>query len=116
MNKQRFSVYTDGIMYICRESEQKSDFGAVKNAKRESEIIRTGKLAFREMSKRDEDLEFAESHGRTLTIKVATRLYPDISKLDQIIIGSVLYSILKIDISREKRENYIYLEEVRSLS
>lgn len=114
--KSRFSTYNDGMLYVCKNDAGKSDFGAVKNAKCVYDLDSCLKLAFCEMSKRDEDMDFAESQGRKLSLKIKTRLFQKVNKLNQIIICNVLYSIIKIDYDKSNGEMFIYLEEERRLT
>ena len=115
MLKSKFSTFNDGMLYICKPESEVNSFNAVKNPVKRSDLTRTLKLAFCEMSRRDQDLAFAESQGRTLTIKVKTRYHAGVNKHSQVIIGSVLYSIIHLDIDRAKTELFLYLEEIREL-
>lgn len=115
MKKRKFSTYNDGMLYVCEKINEGSDFGAVKNAVKKEDLKKKIKLAYGEMYKRDEDLDFAESQGRALSIKVKTRLHPDVNKNNEILIGDMLHSIIKLDQDRNKNEMYLYLEEVRVL-
>ena len=102
MLKSRFSNYNDGIVYIVRKKTKSTNFNAAKNALSRDDLEDVVKLAYEEKSKRDEDVEFASSQGRTLSLKIKTRSY----KVDptlKAIAGDTLYSI-------------IYLEEERKLS
>lgn len=112
--KSRFSTYNDGMLRICEPEDSTSDFGAVQNALTEDDLTVLVKLAYKEMSKRDQDLDFAESQGRTLSMKVKCRLYPA-SKNNLVLIGNVLHSIIHLDEDRAAQEMYLYLEEVRTL-
>lgn len=113
--KSRFSTFNDGVLWVCRPETASSDFGAVKNTSKRNQLVRVGKLNFKEMSKRDQDLEFAESQGRTLNMKVKCVLWPKVNAMHQILIGKVLYSIINLDQDRKAQEMYLYLEEVRKL-
>lgn len=114
--KSRFSTFNDGVLWVCDPEEAASDFGAVKNTTKKEELKKIGKLDYKEMSKRDQDLDFAESQGRVLNMKVRCRLWPNVTKLHQILIGKILYSIINLDEDRNSQEMYLYLEEVRRLS
>ena len=107
MLKSRFSNYNDGIVYIVKKKQKSTDFNAAKNALSRDDLEEVVKLAYEEKSKRDEDIEFASSQGRTLSLKIKTR---------KAIAGDTLYSIIKLDHDRAKQEMYIYLEEERKLS
>lgn len=116
MLKSRFSTYNDGVLNVYVSVSKKSSFGAAMNEKKQDDLSFVGKLAFNEMSKRDEDMDFAESQGRALSIKVKTRLCNFVDKQKLIVINNILYSIYKIDLDKSKDEMYIYLEEVRKIS
>ena len=112
--KQKFSTFNDGIVHICDAKERKTNFGAVKNATTRNDLTHIIRLNYSECSKRDEDIAFASSQGRTLSVKIKTRLYR-IAPTQKAIIGDILYSIIKIDHDKSKQEMYIYMEEERRL-
>ena len=114
--KSRFSTYNDGMLWICEPINSVSDFGAVRNTTTESGLRQLGKLAYKEMSKRDQDMDFAESEGRTLSLKVKCRLKQEATKMHLVRIEDTLYSIIHKDEDRAKQEMYLYLEEVRKLT
>ena len=72
--KSRFSTFNDGVLFICKPESDHSTFNAVKNPKKKTELDKILKLNYDEMSRREQDLQFAESQGRNLTLKVKTRL------------------------------------------
>ena len=113
--KSRFSVYNDGFLHVCNPDTEKSDFNAVKNTTKLEDLSVVLKLAYEEMSKRDKDLDFAESQGRALTIKVRTRLHHSVTKRHQVVINNTLYAIIHLDTDLAREEMYFYLEEVRHL-
>lgn len=114
--RSRFSTFNDGMLFVCTVVSDQTDFGAVKNATKSSDLKKKLKLAYEEMSKRDEDVDFAESQGHTLSMKVKTRHHDGVTTQNQIIIGKTLYSLYKLDCDRSKQEDYLYLEEVRKIS
>lgn len=109
------SNFNDGYIRICKEIPQKTDFGAKKNIKTKDNLEFIVKLAYEECSKRQQDLEFAESSSRTLNLKVKTRYYKNIENNYKVIIENTLYDIIYIDEDRKNRELYFYLEEVVNL-
>lgn len=111
----RKSNYNDGYIRVYKEIPQKSDFGAKKNIKTRDTLEFIVKLAYEECSKRQQDLEFAESSSRTLNLKVKTRYYKNIENNYKVIIENTLYDIIYIDEDRKNRELYFYLEEVVNL-
>ena len=119
--KQKPKVYNDGICQIVlSKGNRVSDFAARENdrLKEDFEVIYT--LPFAEMSRREQDLEFCDALGRSLTLKIKTRLVSDIKSNHNVIIlyanKSVLYSIINADPDRKNDELYLYMEEVRELA
>lgn len=113
--KSRFSRYNDGMLYVCEQRQQDTDFSAVKNARSMKDLNKILKLAYEEKSKRDEDIQFAESIGRSLSMKVKTRSHEKVDSTKKITIGDKLYSIINIDHDRTTKEMYLYLEEERTI-
>lgn len=109
------SNYNDGYVRVYEEIPIKTDFGAKENVKSKDNLKFIVKLAYEECSKRQQDLEFAESSSRTLNVKVKTRFYNNLKNDYKIIIENTLYDIIYIDEDRKNRELYFYLEEVRTL-
>ena len=72
-------------------------------------------LAYTQTYKRIQDLEYAETVGKDLTLKVKTRLVNNISNSDKVVINNVLYDIIYLDEDRTNQLLYLYLEEVRSI-
>lgn len=103
------------MLYVCEQRQQDTDFGAVKNARTMDDLIRILKLAYEEKTKRDADIQFAESIGRSLSLKVKTRLQEEVDSTKKITVGDKLYSIINIDHDREAKEMYLYLEEERTI-
>ena len=83
------SNFNDGYIRVCKEIPQKTDFGAKKNIKTKDNLEFIVKLAYEECSKRQQDLEFAESSSRTLNLKVKTRYYKNIENNSKISIFDV---------------------------
>lgn len=113
--KSKFPPYNSGVLEIYNRKEIKSDFGAAKNITSKSDLVFIAKFPFTEMSKRDEDIEFAERQGSSLSMKVKIRFADLVKKSNDVVIGDKLYNIYKLDIDRAKQELYLYLEEVRKL-
>lgn len=107
--------YNDGYIRVYKEKNKESDFGARKNIKTFDDLEFIVKLAYKECSKRQQDLEFAEANSRTLTLKVKTRLYDKAKNNHKVVINNTLYDIIYIDYDRVNREMYLYLEQVREL-
>ena len=78
-------------------------------------MISIDKLMFKEMSKREQDITFAESKDKELSLKIKCRYYP-VQSNQKAVIEDVLYSIFKIDYDSEKKFVYLYLEKERELN
>ena len=114
--KVKQKVYNDGVLYVCSLPEKMSSFSAVKNAITKNELHKEVRLPYCEVYKRDSDMAFAESQGRQLSIKVRTPAHYAAEATKYALIGSMLYSIIKLDVDKTNHELYFYLEEVRKLT
>ena len=113
--KSKFPTYNDGVLYVCENVAGQSGFSSTRNARSRGDLRTLLKLDYKEMSRRDEDMDFAESHGRTLTMKVRCRYHPDVTTRLCVVIGDVLYSIFKTDHDAGWRNLFLFLEEERKL-
>ena len=100
----RKSNYNDGYIRVYKEIPQKSDFGAKKNIKTRDTLEFIVKLAYEQCSKRQQDLDFAESCNRTLNLKVKTRYYKNLDNSYKVVIENTLYDIIYIDEDRKNSE------------
>lgn len=114
--KSRFYTYNDGVLYICESATQDTDFNAVTNVLTVNDLDKIQKLDYAELSKRERDMEFAESVSRSLDMKVRTLYHSSATTNRQVLIGRTLYDIFEVDPSSDKNEMYLYLEKVRDLS
>ena len=112
----RFSNYNHGVLYISRSRTKDTDFGAVTNATKMSDMEKLQKLDYEEMSKRERDVSFAEASDQTLDLKVKTRYHAAAKAHRQVLINNKLYDIFQVDGSSVTGEMYLYLEEVRELA
>ena len=114
--KARPAMFRDGYAVICRYDRPTSTFAAAKNARTMEDLQKVGKLAFDEMSRRQQDIDFAESADRSLSYKIRTRLQPDLCREEYcVVINGILYDVITIDTDRAAELAYWYLEEVREL-
>lgn len=114
--QEKIQKFNDGIVYIYESKPKKASFGAAMNVSSKDDLNYIVKLAYKEMSKRDQDLEFASSLDRKLSLKIKTRLYKNVDSTYKAVIEGVLYSILKIDTDKSKQLLFLYLEEERKLN
>ena len=108
--KPRFSVYNDGMVSIYREKDKRSNFSAKINAISLNDLELVGKLAYAETSKRQQDLEYAEQQGFTLSLKIKTRFIKGVDNKCKAIIDGYLYDVSYVDSTRT--ELYLYLQGV----
>ena len=109
--------YNDGVMTVYREIDRRTDFGAQLNVHFLDNMRFIAKLAFAEMSKRQQDIEFAEQRGFSLSTKIKTPFRRGLREIDnkcKCVIEGVLYDISFIDTTQT--EMYFYLEEVGPLA
>ena len=111
MKNRMMNHYLDGFVNVYRPNDNRSNFGAKKNIKNIADMELVYKLAYQQSSKRLQDIEFAESSGRDLSLKIKTRLVDGINNSDKVVLNDVLYDIIYVDEDRFNRELYLYLEE-----
>lgn len=116
VKKKEIDTYSDGYLYICDSSGTQNSFGAKINELKKSDLKNLQKLAFCEMSRRAQDLEFAESMSRKLTLKVKVPFRPDVTTDRKVLHENMLYDIFESDYDSDKRNLYLYLEEVRKIA
>lgn len=112
-NRNNFARYNDGVVRIYRDIAERSTFGAKKNTRELADLEFIAKLDYEEMSKRQQDQEFAEQNGFSLSMKIHTRLAPNIDSKCKAVIGDTLYDISYLD--KTRTDLYLYLEEVRNI-
>ena len=113
MKNTDFSRYNDGYVNIYREKERLTDFSAKQNVSELDNMDFVVKLAFEEVSKREQDLEFASQRGFSLTLKIKTRFVKDVDNKCKAVINGYLYGVSHVDKSRV--EMWLYLEGVKPL-
>lgn len=113
MKPNNFARLNDGVAYVYREKARRSNFGAKENPRELDDLDFVCKLAFEEMSKRQQDQEFASNAGFSLSLKIRTRFVPTVDTKCKVVINGVLYAVADIDATRT--ELYLYLEKVRKI-
>lgn len=108
-------IYNDGYIRVYKENPINTGFNAKKNINSLDNLELIVKLAYEECSKREQDLDFAESSGRSLNIKLKTPLFKNIENSYKVTIEKTLYDIIYTDVDRKNMELYFYLEEVKNL-
>jgi len=113
MNKTRFSRYNDGVAMIYREKEKRSNFAAKENVSALDDMEFIAKLDYEESSKREQDLEFAQQNGFSLSLKIRTRHLPCVDNKCKCVINGYLYDIAYTD--KTRTEMWLFLEGVKLL-
>lgn len=109
-NKPRFSLYNDGMVFIYREKDRRSNFSAKINAGSLDDLELVAKLAYAETSKREQDLEYAQQQGFTLSLKIKTRFIKGVDNKCKAVIDGYLYDVSYLDATRT--EMFLYLQGV----
>jgi len=114
MNKgKEFETYNDGVVSIYREKARETDFSAKRNVATLDDMDFVVKLNFKELSKREQDLEFAQQNDFTLSMKIKSRLVKGVDNKCKAVIDGYLYDVSYTDKSRT--ELFLYLEGVKAL-
>ena len=113
MPKLKLSTYNDGVVRIYRDKPMSTDFNAKKNVKTVEDMDFVARLDYEEASRREEDLEFAERSGFSLTLKIKTRVVPGVDNRCKAVIGGYLYDVRYID--KNRTEMWLYMEGVKKL-
>lgn len=106
------SALNDGFTQYGTKATKRSDKG-----KRIGDVfLPQGRLAYHEMSSRDEDYQFAQIMSKTLDIKIKTLYPPQLRKVNKskltMVIDSIEYNVIKVDTDAAKKYLYFYLQEV----
>ena len=72
------------------------------------------RLDYEECSKREQDIEFAEQSGFSLSLKVKTRYMKSVDNKCKAVIDGYLYSVSYVD--KTRTEMYLYLEGVGEIA
>ena len=115
MRQNNFSKYNDGVVSVYREKERRTDFSAKQNVSTLDNMDFIVKLAFEECAKREQDMDFAEQSGFSLTAKVKTRYVKGVDNKCKAVIDGYLYDVSHLDRDRRNGELYFYLEGVKQL-
>lgn len=114
MQKNDFARYNDGMVFLYREKKRESSFGAKRNAVSLEHLDFIVKLAYGELSKRQQDMEFAQQQSFSLDLKIKTRVYKGVDNKCKAVINGYLYDIEFIDFA--KGEMFLYLQGVGELA
>ena len=113
MQKPKFNTYNDGVVHIYREKERRNDFNAKKNVSTLDDMTFICKLDFAEASKREQDLQFADQKGFSLSMKIRTRFVKEVDNKCKAVIDGYLYDVSYID--KTRTEMFLYMEGVKQI-
>lgn len=113
MQKTKFDTYNDGKVFIYRDKGKRSNFGAKENVSEMDDLEFVVKLDFKECSKREQDLEFANQNDFSLSLKIETRYLQSVDNKCKAVINGYLYDVKHVDKTRTKM--YLYMEGVKLL-
>jgi SPP1 family predicted phage head-tail adaptor len=104
-------TFNDGYLIYGHKQTQRTATG-----KRIGEVFtEEGKLAFKEMSCRDQDYQMANIMGASLDRKVKTLYPPSFRSINKnklkVVISNIEYDVITVD--SDGRYLYFYLQEVR---
>lgn len=111
-NKKYRDVLNDGYLQYGKKETQLSSRGKRIGEK----FVPIGRLAYQEMSCRDEDYAFAQSASSVLSMKVRTLYPPNLRNVTKntlkIIVNDTEYDVIKVDSDRSKAYLFFMLQEV----
>ena len=113
--RQRVKMYNDGVAILCEVKKKETDFNAKINPKTKDDFEKITPIPFGNVSVREEDLDFAEREERTISMKIRVPYCLYVKKKKYLMIGEILYFIYSTDVSKDKTEIYLSLEETRCL-
>lgn len=113
MNKTRFSRYNDGVVSIYREKGNRSNFAAKENVSALDDMEFVAKLDFELSTKREQDVQFAEQMGFSLSVKIRTRFLQSVDNRCKAVIDGYLYDVSYVD--KNRTEQWLYLEGVKQI-
>ena len=113
MSKSEFSRYNDGVVFLYKEKSKYSSFSAKENAKAVDDLELFAKLDYEQASKRQQDIEFAEQMGFSLSLKVKTRYIKGVNNKLKAVVENHLYDVSYVD--DDRKDMWLYLQGVREL-
>lgn len=112
--QNKISRYNDGVVFLYREKEKRSNFAAKENASALDDLEFIAKLDFELSSKREQDMQFAEQNDFSLSMKIRTRCLKSVDNKCKAVIEGYLYSVKYAD--KNRVEMWLYLEGIRKLT
>lgn len=113
MNKTKFARYNDGVVMIYREKDRRSNFAAKVNVSDLGDMDFIAKLDYEESSKREQDVDFAQQMGFSLSLKIRTRYLASVDNKCKAVINGYLYDVSYVD--KNRSEMWLYMEGVKQI-
>lgn len=110
-NKSNVKAFTSGVAFFYLPNFEKNKSGVTIKTRNLADYKKVCSLKYNEKFKRQSDIEFANSIGRSLSIKISTPIYKKIDTRMVAVINKTIYSIYNTDPDNESRELFIYMEE-----
>ena len=110
---KEFETYNDGVVFIYREKARETNFSAKRNVASVADMDFVVKLDFKELAKREQDMEFAQQNDFTLSLKIKTRPVKGVDNKCKAVIDGYLYDVSYTDKSKEGL--FLYLEGVKAI-
>ncbi len=112
IQKPIHKTFNDGFLQYGYDQIKRDE-----NRKRIGEtFVGEGKLAFSEMSARDEDYQMAGYNNASLDLKIETLCPPNLKNVSasklKCVIDNIKYDVIKVDRDKDKRYLYFYLQKV----
>lgn len=108
MKKATFDSFGDGVAIIKKEIKAKVD---ISSDKKKQEYLPMGKIRFDIVIQRQQDAEFIESKGRTLSLKIKVPRSSFISNDLTVFIKDDCFHIVEMDEDKKNNRMFIYLEK-----
>ena len=111
MERSQFDNYIDGVARICKLKNPTSEFS--RKVMGADDLEQICKLNYSEMSKRIQDIDFAQAEKFELTMKIKVRKVKNINSQHLVIIGNKVHSIKYMD--SDSHNLYLYLQGEREI-
>lgn len=111
--KNKINRYNDGVVFIYREKEKRSNFAAKENVSDLEDMQFIAKLDFGLSSKREQDLTFAEQNDFSLSLKIHTPFLKIVDNKCKAVVDGYLYDVKYVD--KNTTEMWLYMEGVKRI-
>lgn len=113
MSKNKFPCFNDGVVRVYRAKPKQTNFNAKQNVSALDDMDFVVRLDYEEAAKREQDVEFANQNGFSLSLKLHTRFFKAVNNKCKAVIDGYLYDVKYVD--KTRTEMWLYLEGVREI-